>query len=91
MFGKTAREWRAEHKAEADAGENIRDYANLHELLVIANLESHNASFIEDKLPQEERLERLRGIAERELEVLSKHNINAPLLLDTYKKKRQKQ
>jgi hypothetical protein len=83
MFGETARQWREKHKAEADKGENIRDYATLHELLVLANLESHNASFIQEKLEQGERLERLRGIAERELKVLMSHPINAPLLLET--------
>ncbi|GHV00735.1 hypothetical protein FACS1894211_08780 [Clostridia bacterium] len=85
MFGKTAGQWRQEHKAEADKGENIRDYATLHELLVLANLESHNASFIEEKLPQYERLDRLRGIAERELNVLRTHAVNAPLLLNNGK------
>jgi hypothetical protein len=81
MFGMTAKEWREQHKTAASKGENIRDYATLHELLVLANLESHNASFIDEKLSQPERLERLRGIAERELRVLQIHTINAPLLL----------
>jgi hypothetical protein len=52
MFGQTAKEWRAAHKTEAEAGDNIRDYATLQQLLVLANLESHNAAFIDDKLPQ---------------------------------------
>jgi hypothetical protein len=81
MFGMTAKEWWELHKAAGRKGENIRDYATLHELLVLANLESHNASFIDEKLSQPERLERLRGIAERELRVLQVHTINAPLLL----------
>jgi hypothetical protein len=90
MFGKTARRWLDEHEAEADKGENIRDYATLHQLLVLANLESHNAAFNDEKLLPEDRFEKLRGIAERELEVLSKHSVNAPLLLDTGKKKKDK-
>jgi hypothetical protein len=80
MFGKTAGEWR---KQNPDKDGNIRDYADLHELLVLANLETHNASYIDEKMPQAERLEKLRGIAERELAVLRRHDMNAPLLLDT--------
>jgi hypothetical protein len=86
LFGRTAKEWRDSHKKEAGNGENIRDYATLHQLLVLANLESHNASFIEEKLPQADRIERLRGIAERELQVLAKHSVNSPLLKSSEKK-----
>jgi hypothetical protein len=78
LFGKTAREWRAGHPN--DKG-NIRDYATLHELLVLANMESHNAAFINEGLTQGERLVRLRDIAERELRVLLQQAANSPLLL----------
>jgi len=80
LFGKTAKEWRNIHPNEK---ENMRDSATLHELLVLANMESHNATFITEGLSQGERLERLRGIAERELKVLFDHVKNSPLLLDT--------
>jgi len=81
LFGKTAKEWRVENKAEAERGENMRDYATLHQLLVLANLESHNAAFINEKMPQRERIEKLRGIAERELRILIQHASDARLLL----------
>lgn len=83
LFGKTAKEWRNAHPN--DKG-NIRDYATLHELLVLANLESHNASFVTDGLSQGERLVRLRGIAERELRVLLDHDESGRLLLKAPKK-----
>ena len=54
LFGKTAREWRAEHP-EAKKGENQRDYATIEQLLVMANLESMNALLIAQGMPQAER------------------------------------
>jgi hypothetical protein len=84
LFGKTAREWQA---ANPNNKGNMRDYATIHQLLVLANMESHNAAFITEGLSQEERLVRLRGIAERELKVLSSHATNSALLLGTKGKK----
>jgi len=57
LFGQTAKQWR-----EANPGQkgNIRDYTDLHHLLVLANLESYNAILIEQNLPQSKRLELLR-------------------------------
>ncbi len=43
LFGKTASEWREENP---DLKGNIRDYASLEQLLVIANMESFNAILI---------------------------------------------
>lgn len=40
LFDKTAKEWREENK---DLKGNMRDYASLNELLVLANMESYNA------------------------------------------------
>ena len=60
LFGKTAKEWRAEHP---DAEGNIRDQANLEQLVVLSNLESLNAVLVRQKLPQSERLLRLNQIA----------------------------
>lgn len=54
LFGKTAREWRAEHP-EAKKGENQRDYATIEQLLVMANLESMNSLLITQGIPQAER------------------------------------
>ena len=54
LFGKTAKEWRAEHP-EVKKGENQRDYATIEQLLVMANLESMNALLITQGMPQAER------------------------------------
>ena len=43
LFGKTAKQWRDEHHGKK---ENIRDEAELNQLLVLANMESYNAILI---------------------------------------------
>jgi hypothetical protein len=60
MFGVTAKQWR-DHNS--DKAGNIRDYATLEQLIVLANLESFNAEFIRMNLSQTDRLERLNQIA----------------------------
>ncbi|MBQ9436317.1 MAG: KilA-N domain-containing protein [Bacteroidales bacterium] len=67
LFGKTAKEWREENPGKKG---NIRDYADLHHLLVLANLESYNAILIKQNLPQRERLELLRETAEKQLQTI---------------------
>lgn len=56
LFGITAMEWRNENP---DKEGNIRDYATLEQLVVLANLESMNALFIRQQLSQTERLKLL--------------------------------
>ena len=70
LFGQTAREWR-----DANSGKdgNMRDYATLEQLLVLANLENMNAEFIHMKLPQGDRLKRLNAIAIRQMQTLTAH------------------
>lgn len=77
LFGKTAKQWREENSQEAKKGLNIRDLADIHELIVLANLETHNAKLIEQKIEQVERLKVLHQIAFRELQSLrsSSHTI----------------
>jgi len=67
LFGVTARQWR-----EANPGlkGNIRDHANVHQLVCLANLESMNAHFIAEGLPQSERLPKLNELAIRQMHVL---------------------
>lgn len=67
LFGKTAKDWREENPGKKG---NIRDYADLHHLLVLANLESYNAILIKQSLPQRERLELLRETAEKQLQTI---------------------
>lgn len=44
LFGKTAKQWRIKNP---DKKGNIRDYATLDQLLVLANMESYNAILID--------------------------------------------
>ena len=67
LFGKTAKEWREENPGKKG---NIRDYADLHHLLVLANLESYNAILIEQDIDQRRRLELLRETAEKQLRTI---------------------
>ena len=75
LFDKTAKEWREENK---DLKGNMRDYASLNELLVLANMESFNAILIEKGLEQKERMIELRKLARNQmlsLEKLNKENL----------------
>jgi len=67
LFGQTAKEWR---KANPDKKGNIRDYTDLHHLLVLANPESYNAILIEQKIDQSRRLELLRETATKQLNTI---------------------
>ncbi len=73
MFGMTAKEWRQAHP---DAKGNIRDEANLQQLIVLANLESINAELIRQGVPQTERLLRLNASAKQMMQsLISDHRI----------------
>jgi hypothetical protein len=72
LFGHTARQWRdANPKLEG----NVRDYASIEQLLVLANMEGMNAEFIHMGLAQGERLKRLNQIAIRQMQVLTSSNL----------------
>lgn len=60
LFGKTAQDWKNENKGR---GGNIRDYSDVMQLVVLANLEGINAELIRQGLPQSERLIKLNEIA----------------------------
>ena len=78
LFGMTAAQWRAQIQGRKG---NIRDYASLQQLLVLSNMESYNALLIEQKLPQSERLQMLRQMAVRQLQVLTSLDVtNLPSL-----------
>jgi len=73
LFGKTAKQWRQEHPKEKG---NIRDYANVSQLVCLANLESLNAFFINEGIEQSERLTKLNIIAIGQMKTLmSSHQI----------------
>ncbi len=67
MFGMTAKMWREQHP---DLKGNIRDYATINELICLSNMENLNAIFIEQGIPQRERLIKLNKIAIRQMEIL---------------------
>ena len=67
MFGMTAQEWR---NANPDKKGNIRDYASINELICLSNLESLNSIFINDGIPQSERLLKLNKVAISQMKVL---------------------
>ena len=60
LFGKTAKDWRDQN---GDKDGNIRDYCNVIQLVVLANLEGINAELIRQNLSQPERLIKLNQIA----------------------------
>lgn len=67
MFGMTAKQWR---DANPDKKGNIRDYASINELICLSNMENLNAVFINDGMPQSERLMKLNKIAIQQMKVL---------------------
>ena len=71
LFNKRAKEWREENPKLKG---NIRDYASLNELLILANMESYNAILIEKGMEQKERMIELRKLARTQL--MSLENIN---------------
>ena len=68
LFGMTAKEWRAKNPRLKG---NIRDYANVAQLVCLAGLESLNAEFIRQAIPQTERLKQLNRIAIIQMKSLS--------------------
>ena len=67
LFGMTAKEWR---DANPDLKGNIRDYANINQLICLSNMENLNAVFINKGMPQRERLIELNKIAIQQMKVL---------------------
>ena len=84
LFNKTAKQWREENP---NLKGNMRDYASLNELLVLANMESYNAVLIEKGLSQKERMIELRKLARTQMMSLEKlNNISIKSLEDKTKK-----
>ena len=74
LFGMTAKKWRDSNKGKKG---NIRDYATIQQLLVLANLESYNAVLIGQGKTQGERLRLLRELAIQQLDTLSRLNMDS--------------
>ena len=71
LFGKTAKEWSDTNPSEKG---NMRDYANVIQLVCLAGLESLNAEFIRQEISQLERLIKLNQIAIIQMRSLTKDN-----------------
>lgn len=67
LFGMTAKDFKQLYpKAEG----NLRDNATIEQLVILNNLQSHNATMIEEEIPMQERLIKLNSIAIRQQEAL---------------------
>jgi hypothetical protein len=67
LFGKTAKNWRVENPHLKG---NIRDYANINELICLSNLENINALLINEGISQTERLLKLNKVAIKQMLIL---------------------
>ena len=70
LFGKTAKQWREQYP---DLEGNIRDYATIKQLLILANIESLNAEFIKMGINQSERLDKLNQTAISQMKSLAEN------------------
>ncbi len=77
MFGMTAKQWR---DSNPNLKGNIRDYASINELICLSNMENLNALFIEQGMPQSERLLKLNKIAIHQMNILESSENNRHLL-----------
>ncbi len=72
LFGMTAKEWREKNKKLKG---NMRDYADIIQLVCLAGLESLNAEFIRQEIQQSERLKKLNQIAIIQMKSLTENHI----------------
>ena len=68
LFGKTAKQWREENPKEKG---NIRDFANVSQLVCLVNLENLNAHFIKENINQKNRLQKLNTVAIEQMKLLT--------------------
>ena len=69
LFGMTAKQWQESNK---NLKGNIRDYADVYQLVCLANLESLNAHFITENIMQSIRIEKLNQLAIKQMKILLK-------------------
>jgi hypothetical protein len=72
LFGVTAQQWRNENPTLAG---NMRDHANMHQLVCLANMESMNAHYISEGVSQMERLQKLNALAISQMTILLRSTI----------------
>jgi len=71
LFGITSAQWR---ETNPNKKGNIRDYATINQLICLSNMENLNAVFIEQGIPQKERLIKLNQIAIQQMKILEANN-----------------
>jgi len=79
LFGHTAKQWREANPEKAKEGFNVRDFSNMHQLLVLSSMELHNADMIKAGIKQSERIQKLNDMARFQLPILIQSH--SPLLL----------
>ena len=67
LFGMTAKQWQ---ESNPNLKGNIRDYADVYQLVCLANLESLNAHFINENIPQAQRVKKLNEVAIKQMNIL---------------------
>ena len=67
LFGMTAKEWKDKNPT---LDGNMRDYANILQLVILSNLENLNSEMLTQGLEQKVRLERLNAIAKKQYSIL---------------------
>ena len=74
LFGKTAKQWRDENPNKKG---NIRDYANISQLICLSNLENLNAHFVKENIAQTDRLQKLNAVAIEQMKLLTDESVNS--------------
>ena len=64
----TAKEWR---ESNPELKGNMRDYADISQLVCLSNLENLNAVFINEGMDATERIEKLNSIAIEQMRILT--------------------
>jgi hypothetical protein len=67
LFGMTAKQWQ---ESNPNLKGNIRYYADVYQLVCLANLESLNAHFINENIPQAQRVKKLNEVAIKQMSIL---------------------
>lgn len=71
LFGMTSKEWKDKNPT---LNGNMRDYANILQLVILSNLENLNSEMISQGIEQKTRLERLNLIAKKQYDILQDNN-----------------
>lgn len=71
VFDMTSQEWRKQNPG-ISKNDNIRDHADMIQLLILSNLESLNASYVREGIPRMERFYKLREAAQYQYDSLTK-------------------